>query len=874
MKVVCHCCESEAATTHLKVDNRPALSAIAYRIGTYSSFREAMLTRIASSPELGGLTTRRDDDYSITLLDLWAAVADILTFYQERYANEAFLRTSVFRDDLERITNLIGYRLRAGVAAQTLIAFTLDAGKELTVSAGQKVQSVPPAGQQPQTFETLAPVWASARLNRLRVFPAPVSYTPLGAGTTDAVLDRLQGPGLSASFSAGDNILLFTDVSTNRQEEKKIAALTAIDDLVTLRWTEPVLHTATAALKFKRTFRLFGHNHPATYSEAFLPNPAEPTLVRWRIVNLAAGDFNTGPGNTLNLDSSYKDLQVGQKLLVSDTAAAGKKTLVTIQSIRQSSVQFRIQAETVTVLEVEPVAGGTVPGPVDRRNVVVYELEGPALMFSDKRYPVSHSGDTVYVPGVCRTDAEGPAIEAGRTIERNSYKAGATLRVTELEKKRSVILTDAKGNTLAATIRDTPVLVPADVVPGEFCHIAIQLVFEGALSLDPATSVLLGNVAPASHGETVRDEILGSGDASVAFQRFGLRKSPLTYLPAATEQSMASTLSLLVNGTRWSETPQLYGQSGTAPVFEAIPAADGSTVLQFGDGVTGARLPTGPGNLAATYRVGSGLAGRVAAGSLTNLLEKPAGLSQATNPQAAEGGADSEPLAQARTNAPRTVRTFGRIVSLDDFADQVTASGEIAKASATWIYDGLDSGVHLTVAGQEGATFSAQKLRDLGLNLKAVRDPNHRLLIANYIPVFITFRGGIGIDPAYDSDAVMEAVTQAVQNFFNFDNLGLGQSVALSDLYRVVQDVPGVLFADVDELLFKKPAGMSPGAYISYLASRGVAFLPALQPKPVQDRLRVFAARSSPTQPGIVLPAELAALENPADDFTISIRGS
>src|SRR4029453_7744362 len=96
-------------------------------------------------------------------------------------------------------------------------------------------------------------------------------------------------------------------------------------------------------------------------------------------------------------------------------------------------------------------------------------------------------------------------------------------------------------------------------------------------TMEADSSVLLGNVAPASHGETVRNEILGNGDASQAFQRFVLRKSPLTYLPAPTEQGMASTLSLLVNGTRWTETPQLYGQAPTAPVFEVPPKDDGST---------------------------------------------------------------------------------------------------------------------------------------------------------------------------------------------------------------------------------------------------------------------------------------------------------
>ena len=40
------------------------------------------------------------------------------------------------------------------------------------------------------------------------------------------------------------------------------------------------------------------------------------------------------------------------------------------------------------------------------------------------------------------------------------------------------------------------------------------------------------------------------------------------------------------------------------------------------------------------------------------------------NPTAANGGADPESRDQSRTNAPNTVRTFGRIVSLQDFADQ------------------------------------------------------------------------------------------------------------------------------------------------------------------------------------------------------------
>ena len=49
-----------------------------YRIGTYATFRESMLEALSAPGGLARLTTRRDDDYAITMLDLWAAVADVL----------------------------------------------------------------------------------------------------------------------------------------------------------------------------------------------------------------------------------------------------------------------------------------------------------------------------------------------------------------------------------------------------------------------------------------------------------------------------------------------------------------------------------------------------------------------------------------------------------------------------------------------------------------------------------------------------------------------------------------------------------------------------------------------------------------------------
>ena len=55
------------------------------------------------------------------LVDLFAAISDVLSFYSERYANEMFLRTARDRDSLLRLVRLIGYRLSPGVAATTAL---------------------------------------------------------------------------------------------------------------------------------------------------------------------------------------------------------------------------------------------------------------------------------------------------------------------------------------------------------------------------------------------------------------------------------------------------------------------------------------------------------------------------------------------------------------------------------------------------------------------------------------------------------------------------------------------------------------------------------------------------------------------------------
>jgi hypothetical protein len=142
----CGCCEGTQVLTPVSTVNRPGLDALSYRVGTHGTFLETMKARLATMKlqatgadgqtietfqPLAGLTTRDTGDASIALLDSWATVGDVITFYQERNANEGYLRTATERRSVLELARLIGYALRPGVAATVFLAYSLE-DKQLT----------------------------------------------------------------------------------------------------------------------------------------------------------------------------------------------------------------------------------------------------------------------------------------------------------------------------------------------------------------------------------------------------------------------------------------------------------------------------------------------------------------------------------------------------------------------------------------------------------------------------------------------------------------------------------------------------------------------------------------------------------------------
>jgi hypothetical protein len=1148
--IFCGCCTAPSPAAPLPVTNRSGLPQIAFRIGTFATWREAMLEQIHATPALAALTTRDSDDDAITLLELMAAIGDVLSFYNERTANEMLHRTARERDSLLRMLRMIGYRMRPGLAAIALLSFACDAGAQVAIRQGLKVMTIPGQNQAPATYETLLAITAHGDLNAVPAFAPPVAFNAFRTGATEAPLAA------PVALSVGDTLVFF---GLGVVEEKGIVALPLPPGGARLRFTPAVQQSGwwpavTWAKEATRRLRFFGYNAPA-HLTTFQPNSSLPAGGTW-LTTPIDGSIPAGT-NLYPLDARYDDLHSGARLLIDCGAGAAPRlaeVVVAATADRQitvgnltdtvTHVQLRqtirgrpspvpvlgthgvvmrsgegivLATDTVALVPYAPgdlpaasdaVAVGTEPNRVDvfacnaatwlatatwtqaggwtdwssvdgaitsnpapivlatgeltvfargedfglwvhgilpafspwaplggligsdpvpvswggrridvfvrgfdrglwvisrdggtwsgfqslqgvlagapaaastgteRLDVVALSdagtlihrrftgtdwtdwldlggaaLDTPAIIatgsdrvdifvhgLDGQLWQISRTGEAwsswttlggalggapaalsiggtlfVYVRAadgsLARVSWSGgiwqgwsfpPAGlqyipdrrsariwqlgEAGIDFRAYDYPAtvaggrvalrtpGATLGGLALLATGRQLLLQADAVTLPATVT---AVEPLASVPGDPPdHLLVD--FTPPLAQPAAACTLLGNVAPASQGETQPDETLGNGDATQSFQQFSLGRSPVTYLPDPTEITGTPQLQVLVNGTVWQRVDSLYGRTATARVYTVRQSDAGTTTITLGGSGTGAPVPSGAMNVAARYRVGLGLGGRATAGQLSVLLERPPGLRAVTNPLPSDGGADPEPRDNARVAAPGTVRTFGRIVALSDFELVALASGLIARASATWVWRALERAVFLTVAGPGGAVLSNGTLATLYSLLTAARDPNYPLTLANLVRVPLAVAARLVADPAVADDTVLANARAALLAAFSFEEMGLGQAVHASHVMATLQSAHGVIAVALDVFQLKDFTTLT-------AKERAVRDVTG---DAVQDHIRIFPARPCPTDPSLidryaragfkgapppVLAAEQAAILVPATDVLLSV---
>ena len=219
----CGCCEGAEILTPKSVANQPGLYTLTYRVGTHASFYQTMKARLGDRnfPSLKHLKTRDPQDPSLALLDAWATVADVLTFYQERIANEGYLRTAIERRSLVELARLVDYAHSPGVSASVYLAFTIEDGYSLEIPAGLSSQSLPNSDESPEFFETSEKLQAYAQLNQMK----PRMSQPQQVSSTAKEINQLYVDSVSTNLKPNDLLLLIFSDPEAKQVVQKVKIL-------------------------------------------------------------------------------------------------------------------------------------------------------------------------------------------------------------------------------------------------------------------------------------------------------------------------------------------------------------------------------------------------------------------------------------------------------------------------------------------------------------------------------------------------------------------------------------------------------------------------------------------------------------------------
>jgi predicted phage baseplate assembly protein len=309
------------------------------------------------------------------------------------------------------------------------------------------------------------------------------------------------------------------------------------------------------------------------------------------------------------------------------------------------------------------------------------------------------------------------------------------------------------------------------------------------------------------------------------FQQFALKQPPLTYLVAVTPSGSASTLHTYVNDVEWHEVDTPIGIGPTDRRFFTKTADDGTTTVIFGNGVTGARLPTGNANVRATYRNGIGKGGNVEAGQLTILGSKPLGVKEVINPLRASGGADKDSRDQIRTNAPLSVTALDRLVSVADYEHFARTFAGIGKASSVSLIDGHRQLIHVTIAGIDDIPIDVTSDLYHGLRsaLRLYGDSHVPLQLDVRAAKFLVLQAGVRVNPDYPWETVAPKLRSALLDAFDFEVRELGQNANLSQVLQVLQNVPGVEYIDANAFGAISESQLTPSGISAAVGSLGRA---------------------------------------------------
>lgn len=293
---------------------------------------------------------------------------------------------------------------------------------------------------------------------------------------------------------------------------------------------------------------------------------------------------------------------------------------------------------------------------------------------------------------------------------------------------------------------------------------------------------------------SVSGEIVASSDGS-AGQRYALARAPLI------EQTLVVRVDEGAGPAAWTRVASLLESQPADTHYAVRRDENGTAWIEFGAPPYGRAPAAGFNTITASYCVGGGRRGNVPARTITKPVTAIDQLKHVTNLAAASGGTEAEDIGEAARRGPQQFRAGGRAVTAADYVALAEAFG-VAKALA------LPAGwnrIRLIVAPSGGGLPSETLIQDLQAFLEPRRMMSTVIAIVppRYVPLRIDMK--VFHRPQYLPDQIGQKVRDALGVLLGFEQVQFGQTLYISKLYEVVQDIEGV--AGVNIVTFAVESG-------------------------------------------------------------------
>jgi hypothetical protein len=391
----------------------------------------------------------------------------------------------------------------------------------------------------------------------------------------------------------------------------------------------------------------------------------------------------------------------------------------------------------------------------------------------------------------------------------------------------------------------------------------------GDYDTDPRIDRIFLNTTMAAQTVTIRNEVLGSSDGS-ASQTFQTTRAPVLTgqsvavrelempsgdeLTTILEDEGPAAVMVIPDSTgkpseiwvTWHETPDFYGSDSRSRHY-VLDHTTGE--ITFGDGLSGMIPPVGPANIRASlYRTGGGTQGNRPAGSIMQLKTTLPYIDKVTNYIDATGGVDAESMDSLISRAPLEVRHRHRAVTPEDYEDLAhLASTDVARVlcvpNRDLVADPFDQmppvlgNVSLIIVPNTTDPKpqpSIELIRRIQKFIAASCPVTATVLVVGPLYLQVNVQAEIGVASLETAGTVAPSVQNALAAFLHpltggFDGEGweFGRAPHRSDIYRVIEDIPGVdhIRALTVQTIEDLPGSRETGRFLVYSGTHSIKLI-------------------------------------------------